>query len=114
MSANELNVKSFLSALKMKEIEKGAFVKELRKIDMPSFYITEFPVTGKLWNIIMNDNKPLSISRVEWGDYYMFTQKLKELTGLTFSLPTENQWIYAASKFQELEQIKKSVKTTYQ
>ena len=52
MSANELNVKSFLSALKMKEIEKGAFVKELRKIDMPSFYITEFPVTGKLWNII--------------------------------------------------------------
>lgn len=110
MSANELNIKSFLSALKMREIEKGSFVKELRKIEMPSFYISEFPVTGKLWNIIMNDNKPLSISRVEWGDYYMFTQKLKELTGLTFSLPTENQWIYAANKFQELQINRKECK----
>lgn len=65
-------------------------------VHVSSFYITRTPLTIELWKILMNDNDRLSYSRrVEWADYLLLLNKLKEITKVDFSLPSSIQWEYA-------------------
>lgn len=65
-------------------------------VKVSSFYITRTPITIDLWKILMNDNDRLSYSRrVEWDDYHLLLNKLKEITKVDFSFPSSIQWEYA-------------------
>jgi len=71
------------------------------------FYIGETEVTQALWEAVMGSN-PMSnyykdpeypIANIKLGDIEEFLKKLNELTkeeGMTFTLPSEAQWEYAA------------------
>ena len=66
------------------------------------YYIGETEVTQELWEAVMGSNpssskgKTLPVEQVAWVDCQQFINKLNELTGKTFRLPTEAEWEYAA------------------
>lgn len=67
------------------------------------YYIGETEVTQELWQAVMGSN-PSSyqwpgnypVEHVSWNDCQSFITKLNSLTGLTFRLPTEAEWEFAA------------------
>lgn len=68
-----------------------------------SYLIGETEVTQELWMAVMGTNpskhegsfqKP--VENVTWPDCQEFISRLNELTGMTFRLPTEAEWEYAA------------------
>ena len=73
------------------------------EVTLSSFYICKYEVTEALWTAVMGcnpsdhklgDNYP--VERVNWYDCQDFVEKLSELTGRHFRLPTEAEWEYAA------------------
>jgi formylglycine-generating enzyme required for sulfatase activity len=71
-------------------------------VTLSDFYMGETEVTQALWQAVMGsnpshftgDNRP--VENVSWNDCQAFIQKLNQLTGRTFRLPTEAEWEYAA------------------
>jgi len=68
-----------------------------------SYLIGETEVTQELWLAVMGTNpskhegslqKP--VENVSWLDCQEFISRLNELTGLSFRMPTEAEWEYAA------------------
>ena len=68
-----------------------------------SYLIGETEVTQELWMAVMGTNpskhegslqKP--VENVTWPDCQEFILRLNQLTGLSFRLPTEAEWEYAA------------------
>ncbi len=63
-----------------------------------SFWIMDTPVTQQLWKHVMSDNPShfvdpdRPVEQVDWDRCVEFNQKLSELVGATFTLPTEAQW----------------------
>ena len=114
---NELvfNVKGV--QFKMKRVEGGTFTmgatseqgsdansgeKPTHSVTLDSYYIGETEVTQALWQAVMGRNPSsfkgsyLPVESVSWNDCQEFIRKLNQLTGQTFSLPTEAQWEFAA------------------
>ena len=77
--------------------------KPVHSVTLSDYMIGETEVTQELWQAVMGDN-PSSftgdmqrpVESVYWNDCQYFIEKLNELTGEHFSLPTEAQWEYAA------------------
>ncbi|NQZ05942.1 MAG: SUMF1/EgtB/PvdO family nonheme iron enzyme [Algicola sp.] len=106
-------LKSF--SFNMKAIPAGHFKMGSRypktKIDMPAYYMMETEVTFALWDACRLDggcaHTPRNrysgrgeypVGNVSWHDISQsFIPWLKAKTGVTFSLPTEYQWEYAAT-----------------
>ena len=71
-------------------------------VTLSSFYIGKTEVTQALWEAVMGSNPSynkgaeLPVEQVSWDDCQTFISKLNQLTGQTFSLPTEAQWEFAA------------------
>ena len=71
-------------------------------VTLSSFYIGKTEVTQALWEAVMGINpsyhkgEKLPVEQVSWDDCQTFISKLNQLTGQTFSLPTEAQWEFAA------------------
>lgn len=77
--------------------------KPAHEVTVSSFYISKYPVTQKQWISIMGFDgsrnlycEECPVENVSWYDAMIFIDKLNELTGKNYSLPTEAQWEFAA------------------
>jgi formylglycine-generating enzyme required for sulfatase activity len=67
------------------------------------FYIMQTEVTQALWESIMNSNPSMfkgrnkPVENIDLNEIQFFIQRLNTRTGLTFRLPTVQEWIFAAS-----------------
>ena len=66
-----------------------------------NFYICQYEIKQGWWYAIMKDsiithNFNYPISNVTYDEAYRFVSKLRQLTQLSFDLPTEAQWEWAA------------------
>lgn len=72
------------------------------QVKLSSFYICKYEVTQELWELVMGGNpsactgKNMPVDMVSWDDCQKFIEKLNEMTGMTFRLPTEAEWEFAA------------------
>ena len=73
------------------------------EVTLSSFYICKYEVTEALWTAVMGSNPSkypsggnYPVVHVNWYDCQDFVEKLSELTGRHFRLPTEAEWEYAA------------------
>ena len=89
--------------IKMVYVEGGNLSKDggqtSQKVE--SFYMSQTEVTVSLWNAVMSDrteDQPSSLPKtdVSWSYCHDFIEKLNQFTGLSFRMPTETEWEYAA------------------
>lgn len=72
------------------------------QVTLSDYYIGQTEVTQALWKAVMGSNPSdskgdnLPVEQVSWDDCQEFIQKLNQLTGKQFRLPTEAEWEYAA------------------
>lgn len=68
-----------------------------------NYYMSKYELTRDVWFTVMNDSvvtgndARLPMTNISWTDCTRFIEKLNEITGLSFALPTEAQWEYAAT-----------------
>jgi len=70
-----------------------------QKVTVGSFKIAKFLLTIKQWSDMFGDSIPLQYGNIPFGAWYMFEeviQKLNEITGKNYRLPTLAEWQYAA------------------
>lgn len=66
------------------------------------FFIALTEVTQALWEAVMGTNPSVfvepakPVENISWADAQLFINKLNQMTGKTFAMPTEAQWEYAA------------------
>ena len=100
----------------MKHIKGGTFMmgatdndamaeadeKPAHSVSVADYYIGETEVTQELWKAVMGSNpakfkgENCPIENVSFNDCRRFVEKLSQLTGRHFRLPTEAEWEYAA------------------
>lgn len=74
----------------------------VHSVTLSDYYIGETEVTQELWQAVMGSNPSYFIGsqrpveQVSWHDCQEFIERLNELTGGNFRLPTEAEWEYAA------------------
>lgn len=74
-----------------------------RRVAVSSFFMGQFPVTQAQYEAVMGEN-PSSfqengvnrpVEQVSWDDAIAFCERLSQLTGRTYRLPSEAEWEYA-------------------
>ena len=76
--------------------------KPTHQVTLSSYAIGKTEVTQALWKAVMGNNPSnfkgdnLPVENVSWNDCQEFIQKLNQLTGQKFRLPTEAEWEFAA------------------
>lgn len=85
--------------------EEGARINEkpAHQVTLSDYYIGETQVTQALWQAVMGENPSRfkgdpnrPVECVFWADCQRFIEKLNSLTGISFRLPKEAQWEFAA------------------
>ncbi len=76
--------------------------KPVHTVILKDFYIGKYEVTQAQWQTVMGYNPSgfkgddLPVENVSWNDVQKFIEKLNQLTGKNYRLPTEAEWEYAA------------------
>ena len=72
--------------------------------EVEPFYISNKPVNQKLWQVIMGFNpsstkgESLPVDRISWKECQKFINRINEISGLTFRMPTNDEWTYASTR----------------
>lgn len=78
-------------------------------VEIDDFWMGKNLVTQEQWQSVMGYNpsnykeKELPVETITYQLCYLFISKLQKLTGESFSLPTEDQWLFAAQSAMSLE-----------
>ena len=86
----------------------------IHKVKVPAFHMGKYPITQAQYEAVMGNNpsfdyntqghmrkqyydthKNYPVEQVNWNMAQEFCQKLSEITGKKYQLPTESQWEYA-------------------
>ena len=76
--------------------------KPVHEVTLSDYYMGKYEVRQSEWEVVMGSNpsrfkgEDLPVEQVSWEDCHEFIGRLNALTGLSFKLPTEAQWEYAA------------------
>ncbi|MDE6113252.1 MAG: SUMF1/EgtB/PvdO family nonheme iron enzyme [Bacteroidales bacterium] len=83
------------------------------EVTLDGFYIGKTEVTQAQWMAVVGTNPSSSetgddypVVDVSWDDAVQFCEKLSEMTGHTYRLPTEAEWEYAARGGQQADGTK--------
>lgn len=74
----------------------------VHSVTLDDFYIGKYEVTQKLWTAVMGYNpssfrgEDMPVAFVSKNDILKFIEKLNQITGKHYRLPTEAEWEYAA------------------
>lgn len=74
----------------------------VHQVTLSTYYLGKTEVTQGLWQAVMGSNPSgvhgveLPVGGVTWNDCMTFIERLNDLTGRTFRLPTEAEWEFAA------------------
>ncbi|UJB68015.1 SUMF1/EgtB/PvdO family nonheme iron enzyme [Acaryochloris sp. 'Moss Beach'] len=72
------------------------------QVIVPTFFMGKYPITQAQWQAVMGENPSKfqganrPVERVSWEAATEFCQKLSELTGQEYRLPSEAEWEFAA------------------
>ena len=72
------------------------------RVQIKSFALGKYEVTQEQWYAVMGNNpstnkgRTLPVETVSWDDTQQFIAKLNQRTGLSYRLPSEAEWEYAA------------------
>jgi formylglycine-generating enzyme required for sulfatase activity len=98
----------------MVEIPGGTFIMGSREgegnleeypehqVSVKPFFMSKTEVTQALWQAVMGNNpsglkgEDLPVETVNWYDAMLFCERLSQITGRQYRLPTEAEWEYAA------------------
>ncbi|WP_430015057.1 SUMF1/EgtB/PvdO family nonheme iron enzyme [Microcystis protocystis FBCC-A270] len=79
-----------------------SYEKPQHQVKVNSFAIGKYPVTQAQYQAVMGKNPSYfknnpqnPVEQVSWEDAQAFCQKLSQITGKTYRLPTEAEWEYA-------------------
>ncbi len=99
-------------------VEQGSdasdYEKPAHQVTLSSYYIGQTEVTQELWQAVMGSNPSRykgakrPVENVTWNDCQEFINKLNQLTGKNFRLPTEAEWEYAARGGKKIQGYKYS------
>lgn len=89
--------------------------KPVHKVTLSNYSIGVTEVTQELWNAVMghnpsefNDNLQCPVECVSYDDCLEFIERLNEITKMSFRMPTEAEWEYAARGGNQSEKHKYS------
>ncbi len=92
----------FLMGYPDSDSDAKSYEKPQHQVKVNSFAIGKYPVTQAQYEAVMGTNPSYfknnpqnPVENITWNDAQAFCQKLSQITGKTYRLPTEAEWEYA-------------------
>jgi formylglycine-generating enzyme required for sulfatase activity len=99
--------------IEMVPLDAGSFVmgyesgysneKPLHKVTLDAYYIAKYEVSQELWQLVTGKNPAhfkdctdCPVEMISYEDALIFIDRLNQLSGQSFRLPTEAEWEFAA------------------